>query len=64
MRNFLDYGLPSNDSRNRRSGFDGLDDVDNKYLTPAAMFLRLGAVILVAICVALAGNLVANTLGN
>ena len=45
-----------------RPVIDRDDDLSRKYQTPAELFSRIGAIILIALCVGLAGDFLANAL--
>jgi hypothetical protein len=62
MHNTQRKGLRTYRPRYLRPVIDRDDDSFRKYPTPAELFSRIGAIILIALCVGLAGDFLANTL--
>jgi hypothetical protein len=62
MHNFPRKALRIYRPRYLRPAIDRDDDSFRKYPTPAELFSRIGAVILIALCVGLAGDFLANAL--
>jgi hypothetical protein len=64
MRNRALGEISSNAPLDRRSQIAGGGDPKGSYPTPAEMLFRIGVTILVALCVALAAELLTNALGG
>jgi hypothetical protein len=64
MRNFLWDALAFDNPRDRRSERAGDDEAKRSYPKPAEMLLKIGALILVAVCVGLAVDYLVHALGH
>jgi hypothetical protein len=64
MRNFLWDALAFDNPGDRRSERTGEDMAKRSYPKPAEMLLRIGAMILVALCVGLAVDYLVHALGH
>jgi hypothetical protein len=62
MHSIRRKGLRIYRPRYLRSGIEGGEDSARSYPSPTEMFSSIGAVILIALCVGLAADLLANTL--
>jgi hypothetical protein len=62
MHSIRRKGLRTYRPRYLRSGIEGAEDAARSHPTPAEMFWSIGAVILIALCVGLASDLLANAL--
>ena len=62
MHSIRRKGLRTYRPRYLRSGIEGAEDAARSHPTPAEMFSSIGAVILIALCIGLAADLLANGL--
>jgi hypothetical protein len=62
MHNFPRKGLRTYRPRYLRPVIDGDDDASRTYPTPAELFSRIGAIVLIGLCVGVAANFLANAL--